>query len=46
MKKLYSILCEIMIKKVTVTRQTVSRWESDEVTPDLSKLVNLEEYMK
>ena len=28
---------------MNVTRQTVSRWESDEITPELSKLVNMSE---
>ena len=27
--------------KINVTRQTVSKWESDQTTPDMNKLIEL-----
>ena len=32
---------EQLAEKMNVSRQTVSRWESDEVTPELGKIVEL-----
>ena len=40
-RKIIKLTQEQFAEKMTVTRQTVSRWESDEVTPDLSKLVDM-----
>lgn len=34
---------EQFAEEMNVTRQTVSRWESDEITPELSKLVDMSE---
>ena len=41
LRKLNKLTQEQFAEKMGVTRQTVSRWESDEVTPELSKLVEL-----
>lgn len=41
LRKLNKLTQEQFAEKMSITRQTVSRWESDEVTPDLSKLVEL-----
>jgi transcriptional regulator with XRE-family HTH domain len=40
-RKLNKLTQEQFAEKMGVTRQTVSRWESDEVTPELNKLVEL-----
>lgn len=40
-RKIIKLTQEQFAEKMTVTRQTVSRWESDEVTPELSKLVDM-----
>lgn len=39
LRKQKKITQEQFAEKMNVTRQTVSRWEADEVTPELSKLV-------
>ena len=39
LRKLNKLTQEQLAEKMNITRQTVSRWESDEVTPELSKLV-------
>ena len=41
LRKLNKLTQEQFAEKMGVTRQTVSRWESDEVTPELNKLVEL-----
>ena len=35
---------EQFAERMNVTRQTVSRWESDEITPELSKLIDVSEF--
>ena len=35
---------EQFAEKMSVTRQTVSRWESDEVVPELAKLIEISEF--
>ena len=41
LRKQQKITQEQLAEKMCVSRQTVSRWEADEVTPELSKLVDL-----
>ena len=41
LRKLNKMTQEQFAEKLDVTRQTVSRWESDEVTPELNTLVEL-----
>ncbi len=41
LRKLNKLTQEQFAEKMSITRQTVSRWESDEVTPELSKLVEI-----
>lgn len=41
LRKLNKLTQEQFAEKMNVTRQTVSRWEADEVTPELEKLVDL-----
>lgn len=41
LRKLNKLTQEQFAEKMDVTRQTVSRWEADEVTPELSKLVEI-----
>ena len=41
LRKINKLIQEQFAEKMDVTRQTVSRWESDEVTPELSKLVEI-----
>ncbi len=41
LRKQKKITQEQVAEKMNVTRQTVSRWESDEITPELSKLVEM-----
>ena len=41
LRKLNKLTQEQFAEKMNVTRQTVSRWEADEVTPELSKLVEM-----
>ena len=41
LRKLKQLTQEQFAEKMGVTRQTVSRWEADEVTPELSKLVDM-----
>ena len=41
LRKLNRLTQEQFAEKLDITRQTVSRWESDEVTPELNKLVEL-----
>ena len=41
LRKLNKLTQEQFAEKMNITRQTVSRWESDEVTPELSKLVEI-----
>lgn len=43
LRKQKKITQEQFAEKMSVTRQTVSRWESDEITPELSKLVDISE---
>lgn len=43
LRKQKKITQEQFAEIMNVTRQTVSRWESDEITPELSKLVNMSE---
>ena len=43
LRKQKKITQEQFAEKMNVTRQTVSRWESDEITPELSKLVSMSE---
>ncbi len=43
LRKQKKISQEQLAEKMNVTRQTVSRWESDEITPELSKLVYMSE---
>lgn len=43
LRKQKKITQEQLAEIMNVTRQTVSRWESDEITPELSKLVNMSE---
>lgn len=35
---------EQFAEKMNVTRQTISRWESDEVVPELSKLIEISDF--
>ena len=41
LRKLNKMTQEQFAEKMSVTRQTVSRWEADEVTPELNKLVEM-----
>ena len=41
LRKLNKLTQEQFAEKMNITRQTVSRWESDEVTPELNKLVEI-----
>lgn len=41
LRKINKLTQEQFAEKMGVTRQTVSRWESDEVTPELNKLVEV-----
>lgn len=41
LRKQQRITQEQLAEKMRVSRQTVSRWESDEVTPELNKLIDL-----
>jgi len=41
LRKLNKLTQEQFAEKMNITRQTVSRWEADEVTPELSKLVEV-----
>ncbi len=43
LRKQKKITQEQLAERMSVSRQTVSRWESDEVTPELDKLVELSE---
>ena len=43
LRKQKKITQEQFAEEMNVTRQTVSRWESDEITPELSKLVSMSE---
>ena len=36
---------EQFAEKMGVTRQTISRWESDEVVPELAKLVEISDFL-
>lgn len=41
LRKLNKLTQEQFAEKMDITRQTVSRWEADEVTPELSKLLEI-----
>ncbi len=41
LRKLNKLTQEQFAERMSITRQTVSRWESDEVTPELNKLVEM-----
>lgn len=41
LRKLNKLTQEQFAEKMSITRQTVSRWESDEVMPELNKLVEM-----
>lgn len=41
LRKLNKMTQEQFAEQMSITRQTVSRWESDEVTPELNKLVEM-----
>ena len=41
LRKINRLTQEQFAERMGITRQTVSRWESDEVTPELNKLVEL-----
>lgn len=41
LRKQKKLTQEQLAEKMSVTRQTVSRWETDEVIPDLAKLVDM-----
>lgn len=41
LRKINKLTQEQFAEKMNITRQTVSRWESDEVTPELSKLIEI-----
>lgn len=41
LRKINRLTQEQFAEKLDITRQTVSRWESDEVTPELNKLVEI-----
>lgn len=43
LRKQKKLTQEQFAEKMNVTRQTVSRWESDEIIPELSKLINMSE---
>ena len=40
LRKLNRLTQEQFAEKMNISRQTVSRWEADEVTPELDKLWN------
>ncbi len=44
LRKQKKITQEQFAERMNVTRQTVSRWESDEITPELSKLIDVSEF--
>lgn len=44
LRKQKKITQEQLAERMNVTRQTVSRWESDEITPELSKLIDLSDF--
>lgn len=44
LRKQKKITQEQLAERMNVTRQTVSRWESNEITPELSKLVDMSEF--
>ncbi len=41
LRKINKLTQEQFAEKMNITRQTVSRWEADEVTPELNKLVEI-----
>ena len=41
LRKQKKLTQEQFVEIMRVTRQTVSRWEADEVTPELAKLVDI-----
>ena len=41
LRKMNKLKQDQLAEKMGVSRQTISRWESDEVTPELSKLVEM-----
>ena len=41
LRKINRLTQEQFAEKLNITRQTVSRWESDEVTPELNKLIEI-----
>ena len=41
LRKLNKLTQEQFAEKMNITRQTVSRWEADEVTPELGKLIEI-----
>lgn len=41
LRKLNKLTQEQFAERMNITRQTVSRWEADEVTPELGKLVEI-----
>lgn len=41
LRKLNKLTQEQFAERMNITRQTVSRWEADEVTPELQKLVDM-----
>ena len=41
LRKLNKLTQEQFAERMDITRQTVSRWEADEVTPELNKLVEM-----
>ena len=41
LRKINRLTQEQFAEKLDITRQTVSRWESDEVTPELNKLIEI-----
>ncbi len=41
LRKLNKLTQEQFAERMSITRQTVSRWEADEVTPELAKLVDM-----
>lgn len=43
LRKQKKLTQEQFAEKMNVTKQTVSRWESDKIIPELSKLINLSE---
>ena len=41
LRKINKLKQDQLAEKMGVSRQTISRWESDEVTPELPKLVEM-----